>query len=384
MTAGLSVRGHDARIRTTTPLTPDPGTAVTAITPTTALPATGFTVPATGIHGLIPPGPDQPISPPEGETDARTMIDTLVAGAVGGDARARDDLLALIHPLVLKYCRARLGRQESLMGSADDVAQDVCMAVVGALPNYQLKGLSFRAFVYGIAAHKVTDAFRAIGRNRAEPVADLPDGPVTADGPEHRLLAAEMSARLGKLLAHLTPRQREVLVLRLAVGLSAEETAQAVRSTPGAVRVTQHRALGRLRKILLGESGARGLAAAERLRVDHAAAAGDPVDGSADDLVDPAPDEPGFHELDIDPDVAAADDSAIDAMAALFVGPDAGAGRRRPRPAQADAVQADLRRPRHPRTPLRTVPVRDRPGRHRHVGARPRRVGPRSGNGAEE
>ena len=198
------------------------------------------------------------------------MIDTLVAGAVGGDARARDDLLALIHPLVLKYCRARLGRQESLMGSADDVAQDVCMAVVGALPNYQLKGLSFRAFVYGIAAHKVTDAFRAIGRNRAEPVADLPDGPVTADGPEHRLLAAEMSARLGKLLAHLTPRQREVLVLRLAVGLSAEETAQAVRSTPGAVRVTQHRALGRLRKILLGESGARGLAAAERLRVDHA------------------------------------------------------------------------------------------------------------------
>ncbi len=250
------------------------------------------------------------------------MIDTLVAGAVGGDARARDDLLALIHPLVLKYCRARLGRQESLMGSADDVAQDVCMAVVGALPNYQLKGLSFRAFVYGIAAHKVTDAFRAIGRNRAEPVADLPDGPVTADGPEHRLLAAEMSARLGKLLAHLTPRQREVLVLRLAVGLSAEETAQAVRSTPGAVRVTQHRALGRLRKILLGESAARGLAAAERLRVDHAAADGDGA-GSVDDLVDPVPDEPAFHELDIDPDVAAADDSAIDAMAALFVGPDA-------------------------------------------------------------
>jgi RNA polymerase sigma-70 factor (ECF subfamily) len=323
MTAGLSVRGHDARIRTTTPLTPTAGSAATAITTTTALPATGFRVPATGIHSLIPPVPDQRISPPEGENDARTMIDMLVASAVGGDARARDDLLALIHPLVLKYCRARLGRQESLMGSADDVAQDVCMAVVGALPNYQLKGLSFRAFVYGIAAHKVTDAFRAIGRNRAEPVADLPDGPVTADGPEHRLLAAEMSARLGKLLAHLTPRQREVLVLRLAVGLSAEETAQAVRSTPGAVRVTQHRALGRLRKILLGESGARGLAAAERLRVDHAED-GDPVDGPVDDLVDPVPDEPVFHELDIDPDVAAADESAIDAMAAaLFVGPDA-------------------------------------------------------------
>ena len=160
------------------------------------------------------------------------------------------------------------------MGSADDVAQDVCMAVVTALPNYQLKGLSFRAFVYGIAAHKVTDAFRAIGRNRAEPVADLPDAPGhRRTAPSTACSPPRCRARLGKLLRHLTPRQREVLVLRLAVGLSAEETAQAVRSTPGAVRVTQHRALGRLRKILLGESGARGLAAAERIRADPAAVA---------------------------------------------------------------------------------------------------------------
>jgi RNA polymerase sigma-70 factor (ECF subfamily) len=274
-------------------------------------------MPGGELHAFVS-GPDRPPAPAEGEADARTRIDNLVAGAVTGDARARDDLLGLIHPLVLKYCRARLGRQESLMSSADDVAQDVCMAVVSALPNYQLKGLSFRAFVYGIAAHKVTDAFRAIGRNRAEPVAELPDGPITADGPEHRLLAAEMSARLGRLLGHLTPRQREVLVLRLAVGLSAEETAQAVRSTPGAVRVTQHRALGRLRKILLGEAGARGLAAAERVRAERSAAVcpheGPDADVACTEL---APEGRDF-EIDIDPDVAAADDSTIDAMAAAF------------------------------------------------------------------
>ena len=250
----------------------------------------------------------------DNDVDARTMIDTLVAGAVGGDARARDDLLKLIHPLVLKYCRARLGRQESLIGSADDVAQDVCMAVVSALPNYQLKGLSFRAFVYGIAAHKVTDAFRAIGRNRAEPVAAPPDGPVTTDGPDHSVLAAEMSARLGELLAHLTPRQREVLVLRLAVGLSAEETAAAVRSTPGAVRVTHHRALGRLRKILLGESAARGIAAAERIRDE------------------PAEDDAKSDEVDALELVA--DDDALDAIASFLSG--------RP-PKQADTGSSQAR-----------------------------------------
>ena len=39
-------------------------------------------------------------------------------------------------------------------------------------------------------------------------------------------------------------------MLRLAVGASAEETAEAIKSTPGAVRVTQHRALLRLRRII--------------------------------------------------------------------------------------------------------------------------------------
>ena len=277
----------------------------TLVAPRPALTAHAITSPSVARHatflpaGFAPAGVDglgaEIAELPESDlpdvTDGRLLIDTLVAGAVNGCARARDDLLALIHPLVLKYCRARLGRQESLMGSADDVAQDVCMAVVSALPNYQLKGLSFRAFVYGIAAHKVTDAFRAIGRNRTEPVAEIPDVPVAVDGPEPRVLAAEMSARLGALLDHLTPRQREVLVLRLAVGLTAEETALAVRSTPGAVRVTQHRALGRLRRLLMGESAAQVI--------------GDPTTG------DPAP-----GELDAVP----ADDAALDAMAAFLDG----------------------------------------------------------------
>jgi RNA polymerase sigma-70 factor (ECF subfamily) len=183
--------------------------------------------------------------------EPQPLLESLVAAAVEGDLEAKEQLLGEIHPLVLRYCRGRLGRQETVIGSADDVAQEVCLAVVNALPGYTLRGLSFRAFVYGIAAHKVTDAFRAIGRNRAEPMADLPDTPLVHDGPEQRLLIGEMTERLGELLLRLTPRQREVLVLRIAVGLSAEETAGVVGSTPGAVRDTQHRALNRLRRIVM-------------------------------------------------------------------------------------------------------------------------------------
>jgi RNA polymerase sigma-70 factor (ECF subfamily) len=66
-------------------------------------------------------------------------------------------------------------------------------------------------------------------------------------------MQGELAGRMDKLLGLLPDKQREILVLRVVVGLSAEETAEAVGSTPGAVRVAQHRALGRLRNVLTSE-----------------------------------------------------------------------------------------------------------------------------------
>src|SRR5690349_1733308 len=147
----------------------------------------------------------------------RSLIDSLVEAAVAGDVVAHDRLLAVLYPLVLRYCRGRMWQRDSVKASADDVAQEVCLAVVAALRSYTITGRSFRAFVYAIAAHKVADAFRAIGRDRTDPVAELPDRAVLQDGPEQRLLAAELGEQLGRLMQSLTARQREVLVLRIAV-----------------------------------------------------------------------------------------------------------------------------------------------------------------------
>ncbi|HEX7660346.1 MAG TPA: sigma-70 family RNA polymerase sigma factor [Pseudonocardiaceae bacterium] len=180
-------------------------------------------------------------------------LSAVVASAIRGDHSSTERLLALVRPLVVRYCRARLGRQERSFASADDVAQEVCLAVLTALPGYRDQGRPFLAFVYGIAAHKVADAHRAASRNRTDPMADVPDSPEVAAGPELRAMRGELSERMARLLHTLPDRQREILVLRVVVGLSAEETADAVGSTPGAVRVAQHRALGRLRKQLTPE-----------------------------------------------------------------------------------------------------------------------------------
>ena len=197
---------------------------------------------------LDPPVVDAPADLPA--ADLPTAEDELVAAAVAGDLRAREQLLAEVRPFVVRYCRARLGHRDTAAGSADDIAQEVCLAVSRALPGYSITSTPFTAFVYGIASHKVVDAFRVIGRNRCDPVADLPDEVDDSRGPEHRLLAGELGQQVHDLLDVLTPRQREILVLRVAVGLSAKETAEAVGTTPEAVRVAQHRALNRLRGLV--------------------------------------------------------------------------------------------------------------------------------------
>lgn len=183
-------------------------------------------------------------------TDMTDVPDELVTRAMAGDRSAVASVIEMVRPLVVRYCRARLGRFDRSSVSADDVAQEVCLAVLTALPGYRVQGRPFLAFVYGIASHKVIDAHRAATRNRSEPVPDVPDAIEVADGPEQHALRVELSAEVGRLLDKLPDKQREILVLRVVVGLSAEETAEAVGSTPGAVRVAQHRALARLRKTM--------------------------------------------------------------------------------------------------------------------------------------
>ncbi|HEY0698268.1 MAG TPA: sigma factor, partial [Micromonospora sp.] len=97
----------------------------------------------------------------------------LVSRAAANDPEATATLLTQIRPGLVRYCRARLGRVGGAYTTADDVAQEVCLAVLRSLPRYRDQGRPFSAFVYAIAAHKVADAQRAAVRDSA----------VTADHP---------------------------------------------------------------------------------------------------------------------------------------------------------------------------------------------------------
>ena len=127
------------------------------------------------------------------------------AGARGVDVR----LMAEVRPAVTRYCRAHLGGAER----AADLARAVCRTILAKAPATTDEGV-LTAFVYRTVAAAV---------DAAEP------------------------GGLPAQLAQLPPTEREVLVLRVAVGLSLERTAAALGASPDVVLRVQHHAMQLLR-----------------------------------------------------------------------------------------------------------------------------------------
>ncbi|GAB3211661.1 sigma-70 family RNA polymerase sigma factor [Marinactinospora endophytica] len=177
-----------------------------------------------------------------------TELNHLTRLAVQGDLGAVDSLIREVRPMVVRYCQARLARVAGYVHYSDDVAQEVCIALLAALPRYRDMGRPFASFVFGIAAHKVADALR--GSHRADvPTDTVPDRPDDGPGPEEFAVRTAEAERARALLGELPEQQRRLLVMRVIAGLSADETGHVLGMSAGAVRVAQHRALARLREV---------------------------------------------------------------------------------------------------------------------------------------
>lgn len=168
-----------------------------------------------------------------------------------GDPDATEELIGLLRPMILRYCRARLGRIVGGYHTADDVAQEACVGVLKALPRYEDMGKPFAAFAIRIAANKVADAQRR-AFTVGIPLDDLTDRPDEQDGPEEQAVRIDEAARAHALLSKLPELHREIVLLRVVVGLSAKETGQIFDLTASAVRLIQHRALIRVRGMATG------------------------------------------------------------------------------------------------------------------------------------
>jgi RNA polymerase sigma-70 factor, ECF subfamily len=168
----------------------------------------------------------------------------LVERAKAGERSATEALMAHLRPRVFRYVLARVLDPHL----ADDVTQEVTVTMMAALPRHVDQGRPFTAWVFGIASNKVSESRRAASRRHERVVETIPEQ--TGDGayePEHAAARLEAARQVAAMLDTLPAPQAEILRLRIAAGLSADETAAVLGMTPGAVRVAQHRALARLR-----------------------------------------------------------------------------------------------------------------------------------------
>lgn len=164
------------------------------------------------------------------------------------DKESRDRLMKAVYDRAVRYAGGRLGRFPGAANAVQDAAQEVCVAVLMSLEKYDDRGVPFEAFMYSICARKVADVQRVTMRSPV-PTDEVPERADLASNPEEIAVNGADAGLAWELMQELPANQREILTLRIAVGLSAEETAQSLGMTAGAVRVAQHRALGRLRKL---------------------------------------------------------------------------------------------------------------------------------------
>ncbi|MGH3423900.1 MAG: sigma-70 family RNA polymerase sigma factor [Nocardioidaceae bacterium] len=175
-------------------------------------------------------------------------LSQLARDALRDDA-AMESLLTRVRDVSHRYCRARLSAYAGGRQLADDLAQEICIAVFEALPTFEHHGAPFEAFVYAIGSRKVADAQRHSMRSPLVLVGDLPERVDPMLSPEQRAVRSAEVDEMLALLHQLPENLREVLVLRIAMGLTAQRTGDTLGMSAGAVRIAQHRGLQRLREL---------------------------------------------------------------------------------------------------------------------------------------
>jgi len=147
----------------------------------------------------------------------------------------------LLRPLLFPVRRYL---QAQVRDAADDILDDVLLAVFEHVDRFAGTESQFRSWVFTIAHHRVVDHHR---RRRETVPLDRVEGRAASDDTEAAALARVAEHELCRVLDEIAPGQREVLVLRLIHDLSIEQTALRLGRSPGAIKALQHRAIDAVR-----------------------------------------------------------------------------------------------------------------------------------------
>lgn len=180
------------------------------------------------------------------------QFESILSAARTGAEWAWTDLYKSFAPSILGYLRAQA------VPEPEDLTAEVFFQIVRSLGTFDGNESEFRSWIFVIAHRKIIDDHRSRKRKPADPSPVEVIEPRAATGNvEDEALRGLSDLRVRRLLAGLTPDQRDVLLLRILGGLSAPEVAAAMGKRTGAVEALQRRALAQLRKRLIAERSDR-------------------------------------------------------------------------------------------------------------------------------
>lgn len=146
---------------------------------------------------------------------------------------------------VWRYARSRLPTD----ADAEDVTSDVFARALRSTHTYDASKGSPRAWLTGIARNAIGDWWRH--RKPEDPVADPPDTTGDTQDAAELSLRNETIAGVRSMLGILSDRELEALALRFGAELSSNEVGDQLGISPTAARMLVHRAVTKLRGVLL-------------------------------------------------------------------------------------------------------------------------------------
>jgi len=169
----------------------------------------------------------------------------LMARAQDGDAASYRLLLMAITP----YLRAIAARHHRELRDAEDSVQEILLTVHAIRHTYD-PGRPFKPWLVAIARRRVIDRLRAQGRRRARETFLTPEHETFA-APGTNLYEADFDARaLTVAVAQLPDSQRKAVTMLKLEEKSLNEAAAATGMSVAALKVSTHRAVKNLRKLM--------------------------------------------------------------------------------------------------------------------------------------
>lgn len=153
------------------------------------------------------------------------------------------------HREAVRSVLLRLVKDQAL---AEDLLQEALLRATRSCDGHRGEA-SANTWLTAVALNVARDHFRRTKRLPPtvplDQIEDLPSG----DRPDHDVLEAEMSRCILGLIARLSERQRETVLLHHFAGLDHREIAGALGISEGNARVTLHRGLAAMRDSLRTE-----------------------------------------------------------------------------------------------------------------------------------